>query len=138
MQKKSLFLVLLLILACGLMAQDEGEKKSKATPATIAAILKEPEKFHKKLVRVAGKVVSFKTKISQRKNPYTVFTLQDDEDTIHVYSEGHLQNLTDGDQVTITGRFYMTRVVGSSKFDNEIDVSPKEGGKVEKVKKAGE
>lgn len=134
MRKKSLLLVLLLILACGLMAQDDGEKKSKAIPATIAGILKEPEKFHKKLVKVSGKIVGFKTKISQKKNPYTVFTLRDDEDTIHIYSEGHLQNLADGDQVTLTGRFYMTRVVGSSKFDNEIDVSPKEGGKVEKTK----
>lgn len=134
MRKKSLFLILLLILACGLMAQEDGEKKSKATPATIADILKEPEKFHKKLVKVSGKIVSFKTKVSQKKNPYTVFTLRDDEDTIHIYSEGHLQNLADGDQVTLTGRFYMTRVVGSSKFDNEIDVSPKEGGKVEKTK----
>lgn len=127
-------MILLLILACGLMAQEDGEKKSKATPATIADILKEPEKFHKKLVKVSGKIVSFKTKVSQKKNPYTVFTLRDDEDTIHIYSEGHLQNLADGDQVTLTGRFYMTRVVGSSKFDNEIDVSPKEGGKVEKTK----
>lgn len=134
MRKKSLFLILLLILACGLMAQEDGEKKSKATPATIADILKEPEKFHKKLVKVSGKIVSFKTKVSQKKNPYTVFTLRDDEDTMHIYSEGHLQNLADGDQVTLTGRFYMTRVVGSSKFDNEIDVSPKEGGKVEKTK----
>lgn len=134
MRKKSLFLILLLILACGLMAQEDGEKKSKATPATIAGILKEPEKFHKKLVKVSGKVVSFKTKVSQKKNPYTVFTLRDDEDTIHIYSEGHLQNLADGDQVTLTGRFYMTRVVGSSKFDNEIDISPKEGGKIEKTK----
>jgi hypothetical protein len=135
MRQRSLFLILMLILACGLMAQEEGEKKSKATPTTIAAVLKEPEKFHKKLVKVSGKVVSFKTKVSQKKNPYTVFTLRDDEDTIHIYSEGHLQNLADGDQVTITGRFYMTRVVGSSKFDNEIDVSQKEGGKVEKATK---
>lgn len=132
MRLRSLLLILMLILACGLMSQDEGEKKPKAIPTTIAAVLKEPEKFHKKLVKVSGKVVKFKTKVSKRKNPYTVFSLRDNEDTIQVYSEGHLQNLADGDQVTITGRFYMTRVVGSFKFDNEIDVSQKEGGKVEK------
>ncbi|MFN3689405.1 MAG: hypothetical protein ACK4UU_00595 [Fimbriimonadales bacterium] len=111
----------------GLVAQ----QKPKPTPikTTVAALLKEPDKFHRKLVEVEGEVDDLKKKTSRVGNPYTTFKLDSENKQVTVFSYGHLP-ISENDKVVVIGKFYKERRVGRATFTNEIDASPKEGGSV--------
>jgi hypothetical protein len=124
---------LLLITLCalvwsGTVAQ---QQKPKPTPikTTVAALLKEPDKFHRKLVEVEGEVDDLKKKTSRAGNAYTTFKLDSESKQITVFSYGHLA-ISEDDNVVVIGKFYKERRVGRTTFTNEIDASPKEGGSV--------
>ncbi len=107
------------------------QKKSEQPPikTTVAAILKEPDKFHRKRVQVEGKVDDLKKKTSRAGNDYTTFKLESDDKHLNVFSYGHL-NIEEDDTVIVVGVFYKEKRVGRSVFKNEIDASPKVGGSV--------
>ncbi|MFN4034164.1 MAG: hypothetical protein ACK4ME_11215 [Fimbriimonadales bacterium] len=113
----------------GLIAQ----QKPKPAPikTTVAAILKDPDKFHRKLVQVEGEVDELKQKTSRAGNAYTTFKLESDDKQLAVFSYGHL-SISEDDEVIVIGKFYKEKRVGRSTFKNEIDASPKEGGSVRK------
>ncbi|GBC91799.1 hypothetical protein HRbin15_00258 [bacterium HR15] len=111
------------------LAQKKSEEKPIRT--TIAAILQDPDRFHKKLVQLEGKVSDYKEKTSRAGNAYTTFKLVQEEQKITVFSYGHLK-LKDGEEVVVIGRYYKERRVGRATFKNEIDASPREGGKISK------
>ncbi|MCS7273639.1 MAG: hypothetical protein NZ550_05775 [Fimbriimonadales bacterium] len=124
----------LVVLAIALMwAGTTAQKKTEATPikTSIAAILKDPDKFHRKLVQVQGTVSELKKKVSRAGNEYTTFKLVSEGKQLPVFSYGHL-DIQEKDRVVVTGRFYKVKRVGRLVFRNEIDASPKEGGKVER------
>lgn len=125
-------LVLIVAIAAlwsGLIAQQQ----PKPTPikTTVAAILKDPDKFHRKLVQVEGEIDDLKKKISRAGNAYTTFKLDSDGKQLTVFSYGHLP-IAEDDKVIVIGKFYKEKRVGRSTFKNEIDASPKEGGSVRK------
>ncbi len=124
-----LIIVAIAVLWSGLIAQQQ----PKQTPikTTVAAILKDPNKFHRKLVQVEGDVDDLKKKTSRVGNAYTTFKLDSEGKQITVFSYGHLP-ISDDDKVIVIGKFYMEKRVGRSTFKNEIDASPKEGGSVRK------
>lgn len=124
-----LIIVAIAVLWSGLIAQQQ----PKQTPikTTVAAILKDPNKFHRKLVQVEGEVDDLKKKTSRVGNAYTTFKLDSEGKQIAVFSYGHLP-ISDDDKVIVIGKFYMEKRVGRSTFKNEIDASPKEGGSVRK------
>jgi len=111
----------------GLIAQ----QKPKPTPikTTVAALLKEPDKFHRKLVEVEGEVDDLKKKTSRVGNAYTTFKLDSESKQVTVFSYGHLP-ISEDDKVVVIGKFYKEKRVGRTTFTNEIDASPKEGGSV--------
>ncbi len=111
----------------GLVAQ----QKPKPAPikTTVAALLKEPDKFHRKLVEVEGEVDDLKKKTSRVGNAYTTFKLDSGGKQITVFSYGHL-SISEDDRVVVIGKFYKEKRVGRTTFTNEIDASPKEGGSV--------
>ncbi len=111
------------------LAQKKTEEKPVRT--TIDAIQKDPDKFHRKLVQVEGKISDYKEKTSRAGNAYTTFKLVQNDQRITVFTYGHLK-LKDGDEVVVVGRYYKERRVGRSTFRNEIDASPREGGKISK------
>ncbi len=112
-----------------ILAQKKPEEQPIRT--TIAAIQKDPDKFHKKLVQVEGKISDYKEKTSRAGNTYTTFKLEQDGQKLTVFSYGHLK-LRDGDAVVVVGRYYKERRVGRATFRNEIDASSREGGKITK------
>jgi hypothetical protein len=107
------------------------QKKSEERPikTTVAAILEDPDRFHKKLVQVEGKVSDYKEKVSRAGNAYTTFKLVQQDQKITVFSYGHL-NLENNNEVVVVGRFYKEKRVGRATFKNEIDASAREGGKI--------
>jgi hypothetical protein len=109
------------------------QKKAEEQPirTTIAAIQKDPDRFHKKLVQVEGKVNDYNEKTSKAGNAYTTFKLTQDDQKISVFCYGHLK-LKNGDEVVVVGRYYKERQINQSTFRNEIDASPREGGKISK------
>ncbi|MEN3001705.1 MAG: hypothetical protein ABDI19_07690 [Armatimonadota bacterium] len=111
------------------LAQKKPEEKPIRT--TIAAIQEDPNRFHKKLVQLEGKVSDYKEKVSRAGNAYTTFKLVQNEQKITVFSYGHLK-LKDGDEVIVIGRYYKEKRVGRITFKNEVDASPREGGKITK------
>lgn len=111
----------------GLTAQQK--PASKPIQTSVAAILKDPDKFHRKLVQVEGEVDDLKKKTSRVGNAYTTFKLDSEGKQITVFSYGHLP-ISEDDKVVVIGRFYKERRVGRATFINEIDASPKAGGSV--------
>ncbi|MDW8105843.1 MAG: hypothetical protein RMK45_00020 [Armatimonadota bacterium] len=123
-----------ILLAIALVwAGTTAQRRTEATPikTSVAAILKDPDKFHRKLVQVEGTVSDLKKKVSRAGNEYTTFKLNSEGKQLAVFSYGHL-NIQDEDKVIVIGKFYKEKRVGRSVFKNEIDASPKEGGKVER------
>jgi len=117
------------LLCVGILAQ----QKPAPTPikTTVAALIENPDKFHRKMVRVEGEVDDLKKKTSRIGNPYTTFKLDSGGKQVVVFSYGHL-NIQEDDAVIVVGKFYKERRVGRSTFKIEIDASQKEGGSVRK------
>jgi hypothetical protein len=124
-------LIAIALMCMGLLAQQRSAPNP--TKTTVAALLENPDKFHRKMVQVEGKVDDLKKKTSRVGNPYTTFKLDSGGKQITVFSYGHL-DLQDDDAVVVIGKFYKERRVGRSTFKNEIDASPKGGGSVRKRK----
>jgi len=122
-------LMTIALLCVGILAQ----QKPAPTPikTTVAALIENPDKFHRKMVQVEGKVDDLKKKTSRIGNPYTTFKLDSGGKQVVVFSYGHL-NIQEDDAVIVVGKFYKERRVGRSTFKNEIDASQKEGGSVRK------
>lgn len=117
------------VLWSGLIAQQQ--PKPAPIKTSVAAILKEPDKFHRKLVQVEGEVDDLKKKTSRVGNAYTTFKLDSEGKQLSVFSYEHL-SISEDDKVVVIGKFYKEKRVGRSTFKNEIDASPKEGGSVRK------
>jgi hypothetical protein len=117
------------LLCVGLLAQQK--PAPNPTKTTVAALIENPDKFHRKMVQVEGEVDDLKKKTSRAGNPYTTFKLDSGGKQITVFSYGHL-SVEEDDKVVVVGKFYKERRVGRSTFKNEIDASPKEGGSVRK------
>ncbi|BCW94890.1 MAG: hypothetical protein WHS44_07715 [Fimbriimonadales bacterium] len=115
------------LLCMGLLAQQKPAVNPVKT--TVAALIENPDKFHRKFVEVEGEVDDLKKKTSRAGNPYTTFKLDSGSKQITVFSYGHL-DLRNDDKVVVIGKFYKERRVGRTTFTNEIDASAKEGGSV--------
>ncbi|MCX7993897.1 MAG: hypothetical protein N2651_09545 [Fimbriimonadales bacterium] len=122
-----LVITALALIWSGLIAQQKQPPAPIKT--TIAVILKEPDKFHRKMVQVEGEVDDLKKKTSRAGNAYTTFKLDSEGKQLVVFSYGHL-SISEDDKVVVVGKFYKERRVGRTTFTNEIDASPKEGGSV--------
>lgn len=94
--------------------------------ATIADILKDADKFHKKTVTVKGTATGFQQKTSQLGNQYYKFKLAGSEEgkTLTVYGRGNLvKGPEEGAKVQVTGIYFKEKKVGTVTFKNEIDVT---------------
>ena len=101
---------------------------------TPSDIVKSPDKFDKKLIKVHGLVGKFKSRTSKAGNDYIVFELLSGSDKIAVYSHGRLdKDLHDGDKVEVEGFFTKIKTVGTMTFKNEIDCSGKKKGDKPKI-----
>lgn len=89
-------------------------------PAQIAGILANPAAFDGQHLSVTGTVADLAEKTSRRGNAYTTFELCDGTACIHVYSYGH-PKLTNGQSLTVGGKFFAVKHVGSLDFKNELD-----------------
>ncbi len=88
---------------------------------TVSAIVADSHKFDGKEVCVEGLVSTFKSKTSKRGNPYTTFSVNDENGkSLNVFSHGTL-SIKEGDKVRVTGRFDLEKKVGKYTFYNEID-----------------
>jgi len=99
--------------------------------ATVAGILKSRDKVDGKLVKVEGTVSQLQLKTSKKGNDYSTFKLKDGDESLSVFAFDHV-SVKNGDRVTVTGTFRKEKTVGGNTFKNEIDASPRDGGKVEK------
>jgi cytochrome c-type biogenesis protein CcmE len=90
---------------------------------TVSAIVADPHKSDGKEVCVEGSVSTLKFKTSKRGNPYTTFSVNDENrKSLNVFSHGTL-SIQEGDEVKVTGRFDIEKKVGKYTFYNEIDAS---------------
>lgn len=90
-------------------------------PAKIADILANPGSFDGQRLSLSGTIAKLAEKTSRRGNDYTTFDLCDGTPCIHVYSYGH-PKLANGQTLTVSGRFFADKHVGSADFKNELDV----------------
>lgn len=102
---------------------------AQAIKTTIGDILLHPQKYDGKIVKVEGKVISLKFKTSKRGNPYTVFKIAEDNQSLTVFSFGTLP-IKEGDKVRVVGKYQSVKQVGPYTFYDEIDASK---GSVEKI-----
>lgn len=134
MRTLTLLTIVALLWSAPLGAQEKSKPKEKPVQTTVAAILKDPDNFHKKLVQVEGKVSDIKKRTSRAGNKYTTFKLGEKQ-TLTVFTYGH-PDIEDGDEVVVIGRFFKERRVGNNTFKNEIDASTREGGKIIKKERS--
>ncbi|HET9392650.1 MAG TPA: hypothetical protein VFO29_03850 [Candidatus Rubrimentiphilum sp.] len=91
-----------------------------ASPTPIATILAAPASFDGQHVTVNGTIQQLSERTSRRGNDYTTFDLCDGS-CVHVYSYGH-PKLSNGQTLTVSGKFFADKHVGNADFKNEIDV----------------
>ncbi len=97
---------------------------------TPSDVIKSPDQYDKKVIKVRGIVKKFKAKTSKAGNDYILFDLMSGGDKVSVYSHGKLEkDLADGDKVEVEGKFTKLKAVGNATFKNEIDCSGKKGEK---------
>jgi len=88
---------------------------------TIEEILKNPDTYDQKTIKVKGMVTNLKLKISRRGNPYTVFHIMDKAgNSLKVFMWEH-QNIHEGEIVEVTGIFRKIKHIGPYIFYNEIE-----------------
>jgi hypothetical protein len=90
-----------------------------ASPTRIADILAAPSSFDGQHLTVNGTVQQLSEKTSRRGNDYTTFDLCD-ASCIHAYSYGH-PKIANGQTLTVSGKFFADKHVGTLDFKNEID-----------------
>ena len=90
-----------------------------ASSTHIADILASPSSFDGQHLTVNGTVQQLSAKTSRRGNDYTTFDLCD-ASCIHVYSYGH-PKIANGQTLTVNGRFFADKKVGTLDFKNELD-----------------
>ena len=96
----------------------------KPVLAKVADVLKTPTKYDGKAIVVRGKVKDPKVKTSKAGRAYYLFELTDGKASLKVYGGDKLAKpLTDGDKVTVTGKYAHERKVGDRAFKDEIDAS---------------
>ena len=95
---------------------------ARADHTTVPEILANPGTFDGKRVSVVGRVDELKFKSSKRGNPYTTFSLIDQNKALSVFSFGTLP-LRQGEVVRVIGRFATVKRMGRYVFSNEIDAS---------------
>lgn len=100
-----------------------------AESAKIADLVKKPEDFDKKTVKVTGTVDKFKAKTSKAGNDYYVFDLKDGKEKIAVYGRGKLdKEPKNGDKVEIEGKFEKEHKVNDDfSVKNQVTVGGKKG-----------
>ena len=97
---------------------------------TPSDVMKTPDKFDKKVIKVHGIVKKFKARTSKAGTDYLTFDLTSGGDRIAVYSHGQMDKaLAEGAKVEVEGIFAKLKTVGTMTFKNEIDVSGKKGAK---------
>jgi hypothetical protein len=95
---------------------------AQAIKTTVKNIFSNPDRYDGKMVQVEGKVLSLKSKISKRGNPYTTLKITQADNSLSVFSFGTL-SVKDGDSVKVMGRYQRVKQVGRYTFYNEIDAS---------------
>ncbi|HRR96622.1 MAG TPA: hypothetical protein P5150_07860 [Candidatus Ratteibacteria bacterium] len=89
--------------------------------ATIKEILNNPDTYNQKEVIVVGEVINLKPTISKKGNPYTTFSLIDDDyNALKVFTWGHPE-INNDDKVEVIGIFQKIKYVGKYRFYNEIE-----------------
>jgi hypothetical protein len=89
-------------------------------PVQISALLANPTSFDSQHLSVAGTIAKLTAKTSRRGNDYTTFDVCDGTSCVHVYSYGH-PKLTNGQTLTVSGKFFADKHVGNVDFKNELD-----------------
>jgi hypothetical protein len=89
-------------------------------PTQIAAVLANPTAFDGQHLSVSGTIAKLAQKTSRRGNDYTTFDLCDGTSCVHAYSYGH-PKLANGQTLTVNGKFFADKHVGSLDFKNELD-----------------
>lgn len=102
-----------------------------AEKATVAELLKSPEKYDGKVVTVTGKAVKFQQKTSKAGNDYFTLKLvgKTDEENINVFGHGKHKVLKDDVTIEVTGKFAKEKKVGTVTYKFEVDVSKKDDDK---------
>lgn len=98
-----------------------GESRSLQGQSPIAKLLRNPDGWDGKRVRMPGSVVNLKKKRSRSGNLYSTFSLSDKEgNRVNVFKWGH-PAIDDGEQIEVEGVFRKEKHVGKLIFYNELE-----------------
>ena len=101
-----------------------------AAVLTPSDVMKSPEKYDSKVIKVRGIVKKFTGRTSKAGSDYITFQLTSGSNWIAIYSHGKLDKpLKDGDKVEVEGKFTKLKTVSTMTFKNELDCSGKKGEK---------
>jgi len=106
-------LILIYIFSSHFVYSEETKYKNYAdigpiekTNLTIIQVVSEPNKFHREVITVEGKIskIEYKKLFTGRK--FTLFGLEDaNQNTINVYARGYVKEIKKGSEVRIYGRY---------------------------------
>ncbi len=85
----------------------------------IADVLANPTSFDGQHLTVSGTIAQLAERTSRRGNDYATFDLCDTA-CLHIYVRSH-PKIADGQTLTVSGKFYADRKVGSFDVKNELD-----------------
>ncbi len=98
-------------------------KAAQTTKTSVSAILKNPDKYDGKMVRVEGIVESVNSRKSEGGNPYTTLTIRDSSGgSLNVFRMGR-PPVRNGDAVVVIGRFQKIKRAWGVTFYSEIDAT---------------
>ncbi len=93
--------------------------QAPAAATKIADILANPTAFDGQHLTVSGTIAQLAEKTSRRGNDYSTFDLCDTA-CLHIYIRSH-PKIADGQALTVSGKFYADRKVGSFDITNELE-----------------
>jgi hypothetical protein len=94
---------------------------AQAAPASVAAILANPDRFDRQPVTISGTITNVRETVSRRGNPYYTFDLSDGTQAIRVFSFGAAPCRSGA--ATVEGTFDRVKRVGRYTFYNEVSAA---------------
>ena len=106
------------LLALAVMLPCTGALAANLTPS---AVLYSANQYNQQEISVTGFITKFKLNTTPDGKPYETFRLCDDGACLDVYALG-ADKRTEGEQVTVSGHFWMFIQRGYKTFHNELDL----------------
>ncbi|MCK4797832.1 MAG: hypothetical protein KAT05_10640 [Spirochaetes bacterium] len=116
-------IVVVSILLFGILGVDVVNANIDETCNSVTNVFLNKTSCDRKSIVIEGEVRNLNFSISDNKNKYTVFNISEGDNNIVVFSYGYLP-LEEGDEVRVTGTYYIEYAYGNYTFYDELVTIP--------------